>query len=197
MLKFLFSTILVVEVFGRGKIIPDDRMQYCNGPPLKPGEPARGNFSIVDLDYLVTDDEVVSINGTVTTTKFTSKLRIRSTGEQLLQGDWHPRSVKVMEDACFDLFNPLDIFYPYYKDQQRCPYNPGVSFLKFHHKINLKTVKFQDQVVFRDVILDVSYMYWPPSYQGRWRVKMEGELELENGEKLKDCYMNYGDLVVD
>jgi hypothetical protein len=137
MLKILLiATIFIHKVIGIGKIIPDDRTQYCNGPHLRQGEPAVGNFSEVDIDFLVSDDETtVIVNGTVTFTKHVKEISLRATGEQLLQGDWHLRIVKQMQDACFDLFNPLDIFYPFYKNQKRCPYKPGVSFFFILHFI--------------------------------------------------------------
>jgi hypothetical protein len=55
----------------------------------------------------------------------------------------------------------------------------------------------QDQHVFLNKEFDVSYMYFPPNYQGRWRVKVEVETKTKNGEKLKDCSLVYGDLVFD
>lgn len=131
MIRFLtIFIIFLYKVSGRVKIIPDERTQYCEGPRLKRGEPAVGNILITDIEFLVSDDEKVTLNGTVTFTKnLDNKIFVKNTGEQLLQGDWHPRWVKVLQDACFDFFNPLDIFYPFYKDQKRCPYKPGVSYL--------------------------------------------------------------------
>lgn len=85
----------------------------------------------VDLEYLVDDDENVSLNGTITMKinaggdGYKSSLVI--SGEKYELSGWHRRTVKVLQDICFDLFNPVDMFYPYFKDMKRCPYKAGVS----------------------------------------------------------------------
>jgi hypothetical protein len=37
----------------------------------------------------------------------------------------------------------------------------------------------------------------PANYQGRWRVRLEAEIKTKNEKNLKDCYINYGELIVD
>lgn len=117
------------QVFGNAKCIPDERVQTCKGPKLGKGDIAHGTIADVDLDFLVDDDENVILNGTIT---FKADMEDQSTviitGEKYEQGDWHRRLVKVLQNVCFDLFNPIDIFYQHFKDQKQCPYKSGVSF---------------------------------------------------------------------
>jgi hypothetical protein len=127
-LIFLFiAAVNTVKVEAKGKVIPDDRVQNCQGPKVELNEIAHGNIVDADLDFLVSDEENVILNGSLT---FKMDIQqgyfVRITGEKLDQGDWHRKTIKNMQDACFDLFNPLDLFYPYFRDFKQCPYQPGV-----------------------------------------------------------------------
>jgi hypothetical protein len=123
----LVLLVFVTEIVSNGKVIPDDRVQVCDGPKLRHGEPAKGKIFNADIDFVITDEENVLLNGSLIAIKNVDKeWFVRITGEQLIQGDWHTRTVKVLQDPCYDLFNPLDIFYSYFKDLPRCPYEPGV-----------------------------------------------------------------------
>jgi hypothetical protein len=137
------SLILIIvsfyEVIGKTKVIPDERVQYCDGPPLGSGQPLVGNITTIDADFLVSDDEKVSLNGTVLFKKnIDGNFVIKYSGEQLLLGDWHLKLVKVQQDACIDLFNPVDVFYPFFQDKKRCPLQPGVSFSYIFSNIVMK-----------------------------------------------------------
>lgn len=127
-----FSTILlifIVKIGARLVIVPDERFQPCDGSKeIGPGEKLELNGFVYDAEYILLDDLNVIVNGTYTfKTNVNAPWSVRVIGEKFERGKWTQRVVKNMYDACYDFFNPMDIFYTNFKTFQRCPYKKGVS----------------------------------------------------------------------
>lgn len=131
-LKIIFlNFVILVEIsFAKVRLIFDERYQPCDGPKLGSDEKAILNGLDIDVEfYMPEDDESVMIaNGSWTfKTNVESPWYISVTGEKFEMGEWHKRVVQTVDDACKELFNPVGMYYPFFKKQKRCPLKPGVS----------------------------------------------------------------------
>lgn len=132
MKKIKFVLLVLISVISEGlskvRIIPDERYQLCDGPKLGKGDVARGKGVDIDVDYQLPDENTVIVNGTYTfKISINSPLFIRITGEKYELAGWHRRLVQTITDACKELFDPMKMYYPYFKNQKRCPLKAGVS----------------------------------------------------------------------
>lgn len=75
-----------------------------------------------------------------------------------------------------------------------------LNFLSFiyHSQLLFSTfpVKFKDFYDFTGQKFDLSYLIMPPSYAGRWRVRVEAKAKGNNGEDMGDCLILYVDVEV-
>lgn len=110
-------------------VIPEERFVPCeDGTPLDEDRILNLQQFSVDTDFLLLDDNKIMLNGTVTfNTRIEAPWSVLLVGEKLERGVWTQKVVKNMRDACYDFFNPMDIFYINMKTFQRCPYEKGVS----------------------------------------------------------------------
>lgn len=124
----LIVSALHLSVGYKTALIPDERFQPCDGPELGRGEPLELKGITINTDYVLLDDNKCMLNGTWTfKTRITSPWSVKIIGEKLERGVWTQRGVKNMKDACYDLFNPMDVFYTNLKTMKRCPLEKGVS----------------------------------------------------------------------
>lgn len=130
-LKFLLITSSTFNMSTIGfKFIPDDYIASCDGNFLSEGEVLKLNGDIFEnnVKFILEDDyRVRMVGGLLVKTEIKSPLNLRVTGEQRVQGEWAVRVTKVSHDCCIDFFNPFNLYYLYFKNQPRCPVQPGVS----------------------------------------------------------------------
>lgn len=139
-LKFLL--IMVTKSVHLLKVFPDDTLSTCDGINLKPGELYNGTMFNVNMTFdLQEDNTVLMTGGFFWKVKIDKPFWMRVTGDKLTQGQYTTKATKTNLDGCFDLFNPLDVFFNYFKEQKRCPLKPGVSRILYHfivHNYRLK-----------------------------------------------------------
>lgn len=130
----IFTAILllkVVESFVKDvflTIVPDDKIQYCEGKKVELGEIVKGNGSEFDIEFELIDEKTARIKGFMRMlVNGTPPVSARFTGEQFDVGAWNRRVIKTYTDVCKDFYDPLDVYYDYFKDQPQCPLNENVS----------------------------------------------------------------------
>lgn len=110
------------------KIFPDDTFATCDGINLKVGEVYNGTMANINMTYdLQEDNTILMTGGYYFKVKVDKPFFMRVTGEKLIQGQYVAKVIHTNLDNCSDLFNPLGMFYTYFKDKKRCPLQPGVS----------------------------------------------------------------------
>jgi hypothetical protein len=126
-----FVTSLVDNVFL--KIVPDDKIQYCEGDKVQLGELVKGNGSEFDIEFELIDEQTSRINGFMRMiVNGTPPVAARFSGEKFEMGEWHRRVIKTYSDVCHDFYNPLDVYYDYFKDQPHCPLSENVSNIEIY-----------------------------------------------------------------
>lgn len=130
LLAIKVSILTILQISHCLKVIPDDYLTTCEDKTLKAGEIFSGNFADVNITFDLQNDNKMKIIGGITfKTEVKTPLFVLITGEKLIQGEFQKKLTKTVVDGCFDLYNPTDIFYSYFKDKPKCPLQPGVSYI--------------------------------------------------------------------
>lgn len=131
-MKILFVSVSILLILGtsaRLRVIPEEHFESCEGGDSS-GFHRSGDLIDFYNEYILDDNDKVIINSNLTfkvPITLKEKLFVRIVGHQFYMGTWQKRFVNTMSDTCNDVFNPLDIHYPYFKDFKRCPWDTDVS----------------------------------------------------------------------
>jgi len=153
-MKLLTLLLIIVPALMEGKVIPVGKEQFerCNNDK---GEYVnQDNFEVVAIN-----DTLVIVNGTATIMKeMVGPIKARAYAERYERGQWTMSGLqRKVNDFCTEANNRWEPWYEVLKnrDDKNCPFRAGSKFY------------------FQEWEVDFSYMYFPYSYVGPWRLTLD------------------------
>jgi len=146
--------LLVVPALIENKVIVvlKEQFERCNND--KGEYMNHDNFEIIAIN-----DTLVILNGTVTFMKdMVGPIKASAFAERYERGQWTMSAIqRKVKDFCVEADNRWEPWYEIFKDRdaRNCPYPAG------------------SKLYFREYKVDFSFMFFPYSYVGPWRLTLE------------------------
>jgi len=150
-MKYL-TLLLLIPALIQSKVIPVPKEQFerCD---------TGGYYNTDDFEIIAINDTLVILNGTFLVTKdLAGPLKGKFYAERFERGQWTSSALqRKFDDFCTMINNKWEPWYEALKDRNKkdCPFPAGTK------------------IYYREYKVDFSFMFFPYSYVGPWRMRIE------------------------